>query len=230
PLRVPYLAVEETHYRGVGRLVQLLELIHDWHSRDTGPNCFHRVALEDGGPEGNCTKWSCRAHSTAGENTAGVQRVFLRRPIATQVRLGRTAIRPPALVQGTTDAIVVEIPAGRDYLRLDGVVPRTFHLAEIRGAARTHQGLQFALPIGAHNLDLEVAAACRPPQVVGRPTRGQSAGVTTGQDGKPSGSGGQVANLLPPVLYHHETITLQLTRLARLRGAAWVRSRKAMRR
>src|SRR3954451_13077311 len=131
PFRVPHLAVEETHYRRIGGLVQLLELIHDWRSRDTGPD-FRRVALEDGGPGRNCTRWSWRAHPPPSEDTARVKRVLLGGPLAAQVGLGRAAVGSTALVQRTTDAIVVEIPAGRDHLRLDGVVPSTFHLAEIR--------------------------------------------------------------------------------------------------
>jgi hypothetical protein len=91
----------------------------------------------------------------------------LGRPFTAQVWLGWAAIGPAAAMQAAANPIVVEVPTSRDDLGLDGEVAGAFHFAEIRRAARSHQGLQLPLALRAHDLDLKVPAAGGPTQIVG---------------------------------------------------------------
>ena len=58
-----------------------------------------------------------------------------------------------------SDPVVVEVGAGGDDLSLDREVASPFHLAEIGFLASPDQRLEALFPGGAHDLDLEVAAA-----------------------------------------------------------------------
>ena len=107
------------------------------------------------------------------------------------------------------DPVLHEEGARRDHLRVQGLGGLPIHLAEIGGLAAPDQGLEPALPGGAHDLDLEVPAAGRSPSVVGGAARGADTGVGSGVDRElPRGSGGrrQCAGDRPPPLDDPETI------------------------
>ncbi len=132
-------------------------------------------------------------------------------------------------MQGACNAIVVEEPARGDDLRLDREIPGPFHLAEIRRAARTHQGLQSALAAGAHDLDLEIAAAGGSAGVIGRAAGCQGAGVLPIENRKATGRWPEDANRLTPVLHDEEPVRPDATLLLGLIGTAGHRPAESVR-
>jgi hypothetical protein len=158
-----------------------------------------------------------------------MQILLLRGPLAAQVRLGWTAIRPPAIVEAAPDPVVVQIPAGRDDLGLDGEIARPLHLAEIRRATGTHQGLQLSLPFGAHDLDLKVTAASGTPQIVGRAAGSQGARIPGGEHRQTTRGGWEHANYGLAVLHDQESIAAQTPGLFRLVGVTWGGTAEAIR-
>jgi hypothetical protein len=142
-----------------------------------------------------------------------MQPLLLLRPLAAEVRLCGPAIRPLPPMQGAADPILVEIGAGGNDLCLDGEIARPFHLAEIRRTARTHQGLQPVLPLGTHNLDLEVAATRRPTGIVRGSARGQSARIGRGENRKTTGGRRECPDGGPPVFDDEKLVPAQLARL-----------------
>src|SRR4051812_26600851 len=91
-------------------------------------------------------------------------------PNTTEIRLGRSSIRTLPAMQGATNTVVVEVGTSRNDLGFDREVTGALHLAEIRRPARTHQGLQPALALRAHDLNLEVTATRCPARMIGGAT------------------------------------------------------------
>src|SRR4051812_5060105 len=109
-----------------------------------------------------------------------MQSLLLFRPVTAQIWFCGPPVGTLPPVQRAADPVIIEVGAGGDDLRLDGIVACAFHLAEIRGAARTHQGLQPPLPFGTHDLDLEIAATSRTAGVISCAAGGQRTGVSRG--------------------------------------------------
>jgi hypothetical protein len=158
------------------------------------------------------SSWNCM-HSPAREYTSGVEVPLLRGPFAAQVGLGWPAVSPTAIVESAGDTIIIQVPAGRDHLSLDGEVSCPFHLAEIRRAAGTHQGLQLALAFGAHDLDLQVSAAGSTTEVIGSPAGGHCAGIAGTQHRQAARGRWKLANGPSAILDNEEAIAVEATRL-----------------
>jgi hypothetical protein len=154
-----------------------------------------------------------QTHAALGEDAPGMQPLLLLRPIAAEVRLCGPAIGALSPMEGAADPIIIEKGAGGDDLCLDGEIPRPFHLAEIRRAPRTHQGLQPALPLGTHDLDLEVTATRRSAGMVRGSARGQSARVGPAENRKAPGSRLECPHGGPPVFDNQKAVRSQPARL-----------------
>jgi hypothetical protein len=116
-------------------------------------------------------------------------------------------------MQGASDPVVVQVPAGRDHLGLEREVPGPLDLTEIRRAAGAHQCLQALLAMGAHDLDLQVSAACGTPPMVGRATGRACAGVSPVEHrelpGTGWGGGGEHAHSRPTPIDHPEPVATE---------------------
>jgi len=154
--------------------------------------------------------------------------LLLLRPFAAEVRLCRPAVGALSPMQGTADPIIIKIGAGGDDLCFDREIPRPFHLAEIRWAPGTHQGLQPALPLGTHDLDLEVAAAGSPAGIVRGSARGQRTRVGRAENGEAVAGKRECPEGSPPALDNEKSILTQLARLLPANGPAWRGSREAV--
>jgi hypothetical protein len=151
-----------------------------------------------------------------------VQILLAFRPFAAEIWFRRPPIGASPVVERAADAVVVQITARGDYFGLDREIAGPLHLAEIRRPAGSHQGLQFALPFGAHDLDLEVPAAGCSPLVVRRPAGRQRAGITAAQHRKVSGRRRQPAHGRAAVFHDHKPVPAQspgLVRVARASGS-----------
>jgi hypothetical protein len=107
-------------------------------------------------------QFSSRLPSATRKNAARVEVLLFGWPFAAQVGLGWPAVGSLAAVQAAPDPIVVQISTGGDDLGLNREVPGPLHFAEIRRAPGAHQSLQLPLPLGAHDLDLEIPATGGP--------------------------------------------------------------------
>src|ERR1041384_5876072 len=142
------------------------------------------------------------------KDTPRVHRIASLRPLAAEIGLGRPPVGPVPPVESAVDPVLHQEGAGRDHLGAQRLGGLPVHLAEIGGLAASDQGLEAALPGGAHDLDLEVPAAGCPPPVVGGAARGADAGVGSGVDRElPRGPGRrrQCAGGRPPPLANPET-------------------------
>src|SRR5687768_9137066 len=93
---------------------------------------------------GRPTRWNLHSYSLlrstrpGAEHATRVQALLLGGPLAAEVRLGRPAICPEPAVKRTPDSVVIQVPAGGDYLGLDRKITGPFHLAEIRRTPGPH--------------------------------------------------------------------------------------------
>jgi hypothetical protein len=87
-------------------------------------------------------------------------------------------------MQGTADPVFIEECAGGDDLCLDGEIAGAFHLAEIWRPTGPHQCLEPPLPLGTHDLYLEIPAAGGAPGIVCGTAGRQSAWIGALEDGK----------------------------------------------
>src|SRR5687767_9974104 len=118
-------------------------------------------------------------------------------------------------MQGAGDPIFPQIPASRDHFRLDGVGSWTGHLTEIGSPAGPDQRLEPSLAAGAHDLDLEITAACCAPVVVRRAARGSRAGVVAVEYGEAARGRGdrQITRCGSHVVHHPKTVATESTGL-----------------
>ncbi len=118
------------------------------------------------------------------EDTAGVHEVSRIGPVAAEIRLGGSSIRPRPAMEPAAHPIVHQEGTRGDHLRAKRVGVFPVHLAEIRRLSGAHQSLQRFLFAGAHDLDLKVPATGRSAGVIGGSTRCSGARVRAGVKGK----------------------------------------------
>src|SRR5690349_15830966 len=106
-----------------------------------------------------------------------MQALLLLRPVTAEVGFRRATVGTLAAMEGAANPVFIQIIACRNDLGLQREVTGPLHLAEIRRSPRAHQGLETPLPFGAHDLDLEIAAAGRSPGVVCRAAWGRGTRV-----------------------------------------------------
>jgi len=123
-------------------------------------------------------------------------------------------------MQAATDPIVIQEAAGRDDLGLDREVSRAFYLAEIRGTARAHQGLEPLLPAGAHDLDLQVPAAGGAPGVICGPARRHGARIFGLEHREAPKRLRQASAHDSTILHHQKPVTSEAAQLLGLVSAA----------
>jgi hypothetical protein len=116
----------------------------------------------------------------------------------------------------------LEIPAGGDDFRLQGVITLPGHLTKIGGATGSNEGLQLHVAPLAHDLDLEIAAAGSPYPVVRGAARRRGARIISLQYRKASSHKGQDLSDRLVVLDHLKPVGAQL---AGLRSAGGDRRR-----
>jgi hypothetical protein len=162
------------------------------------------------------------------EHTTGVQTLVFRWPFAAQVWLGWTAIGSHPPVEAAADPVVIEVPTGGNYLCLDGVIASALHLAEIRRLAGSHQCLESALPPGAHDLDLQISAAGRPPAVVCRAAGSKCAWVRSLQNRQALARRRQRPSHLAAIFYNKEPVSIQAAGLVWLVRSPGARAPEAV--
>jgi len=169
-----------------------------------------------------------RTASSAREDAAGMKAFTLGWPVAAEVGFGGAAIGPFASVQRATGLVRAEIATGGDNLGLQGEIPRPGHLAQIRRFPGSHQCLEPALPGGAHDLYLKVAAAGAPPGMVCGLTGGCGTGVFAVQHRKLAPRKPKLPRRNPHVLDHPELVAPELAGLGWLGPAPWRRPLEPM--
>jgi hypothetical protein len=157
-----------------------------------------------------------------------MQALLLLGPLTAQVWFGRPSIWTLPPMQRTTNPVVVQKGASGDDLGFDREITGSLDLAEIRRAPGTHQGFESSLPPGAHDLNLEIAAAGRSPGMVGGPARRQGTGVGPGQDGKGTPGRLKGSNRHFPILDDHESVLSHPSGLLFSPGPAGSRTREAV--
>ena len=156
-----------------------------------------------------------------GKDAAGVENLFLGRPVKAEVRFGGPAIGPHPAMQSASDSARLEVAAGRDHLDPDREFTLAFDLAQVGRLAGPYERFEPLLPGRAHDLHLQIPAAGGAALVVRRLARGSLAGVLRCDDREcvPHRGGREEPprDQLAP-LNHPEPILAQLTRL----DVSWV--------
>jgi hypothetical protein len=134
-------------------------------------------------------------------------------------------------MKSAPDSVFVQVSTGGDHLGLNREIPGSLHLAEIRGTARPHQGLQPPLLSGTHDLDLKIAAAGRTAEVISGPAGCQGARVGAVEYWKAPGRRRctQGSDRGPAVLYNQEPVSTELARLVWRGVPPWRRALKSVR-
>jgi hypothetical protein len=118
-------------------------------------------------------------------------------------------------VQAAGNSIFPEISTGRNHFNFQAFRALSIHFAEVRGLTGANQELLASPMLVAHDLDLEIPAACRADGIVGSPAACGSAGILVEHCELTAGGGGLRQDSIGhhAVLNQAEAFTPQLSGL-----------------
>lgn len=129
------------------------------------------------------------------------------------------------------DSVIGQEAAGRDEFGAQRKGALSVHLAEVGRLAAPDQGLQAQFPRGAHDFDLEVAAAGCPLAVVGGAAGSPDTRIGAGMDrqlARWSGKGRQLPFAEPAALHDGESVSPESPGFRRNRNSGAERSAVSM--